>query len=137
MAGRLKARDEFISGLTMTIAFGALWIFLGSGFWVFPMVFAGVIPLVRGGFRYFSGRKLPEKRRRQLLEEKTVNVERAILSVAKEEKGRITPALVALNSNASLEDAQNALEEMVKHGYASMDVRDNGTVEYVFHEFLP
>ncbi|MBN1686863.1 MAG: hypothetical protein JW852_09430 [Spirochaetales bacterium] len=137
MAGHFKARDEFISGLTMTIAFGALWIFLGSGFWVFPMVFAGIIPLVRGGFRYFSHRKLPGKRNQELLEEKTVNIERAILSVAKAQKGRITPALVALNTNASLEDAQSALEDMVKHGYASMDVRDNGTVEYVFQEFLP
>ena len=137
MASRFKARDEFISGLTMTIAFSALWIFLGQGFWVFPMVFAGLIPLIRGGIRYFSERRLPEKRRQQLLEAKTENIERAILTVAQREKGRITPAIVALNTNASLEKAQEALEDMVKRGYASMDVRDNGTVEYVFPEFLP
>jgi hypothetical protein len=137
MAKWVKARDEFVSGLTMTAAFGALWIFLGSNFWIFPLVFAGVIPLVRGGFRYFSDRRLPEKRRRQMLESKTATIERAILTVAKSEKGRITPALVALNTDAGLEEAQKALEDMVKHGYASMDVRDTGTVEYVFPEFLP
>ncbi len=137
MAGRFRARDEFISGLTMTVAFGALWIFLGSAFWVFPMVFAGVIPLIRGGAKFFSERKIPERRRQQLLETKTANTERAILLVAKQEKGRITPALVALNTDTSLEDAQRTLEEMVKRGYAGMDVRDNGTVEYVFQEFLP
>lgn len=137
MAKRVRARDEFISGLTMTAAFGALWIFLGSTFWVFPMVFAGVIPLIRGGFRYFSDRRLPENRRRQIIESKTATIERAILTVAKTEKGRITPALVALNTDAGLEEAQKALEEMVKHGYASMDVKDTGTVEYIFPEFLP
>ena len=60
-----------------------------------------------------------------------------MIIVAKRENGRITPALVALSTDAGLEEAQKALEEMVKHGYAGMDVRDNGTVEYVFEEFLP
>jgi len=137
MAKHIKARDEFISGLTMTVAFGALWIALGSSFWIFPMVFAGVIPLIRGGFRFFTNRQLPEEGRQRLLESKSASIERSILSVAKSENGRITPALVALNTDTTLEDAQKALEEMVKRGYAGMDVRDNGTVEYVFQEFLP
>ncbi len=137
MAKRIRSRDEFISGLTMTIAFGALWIFLGSTFWAIPMVLAGVIPMIRGGAKFFSERRLPEKKRQQLLAAETVNIERSILSVAKSENGRVTPTLVALNTDTTLENAQKALEDMVRRGYATMDVRDNGTVEYVFPEFLP
>jgi len=36
-----------------------------------------------------------------------------------------------------MEEAQKALEDMVRRGYASMEVKESGTVEYVFPEFLP
>ena len=137
MASRFKARDEFISGLSMIAVFGALWIFVGGGFWIFPMVFAGILPCVRGGVRFFTDMRLRGERRRELPGRKEEGIERAILTTAKEEKGRVTPAMVALNTNVTLENAEKALEDMVRRGYASMDVRDSGTVEYVFPEFLP
>lgn len=68
--------------------------------------------------------------------QKEDNLERAILTAAKEAKGRVTPTIIALNTSVSLENAEKALEDMVRRGYASMDIRDNGTVEYVFSEFL-
>ena len=64
-------------------------------------------------------------------------LDRDILFVAKNEQGKVTPAIIALNTNISLEDASKALENMVKQGYATMEVRDSGTVEYVFPEFIP
>ena len=45
-------------------------------------------------------------------------------------------AIVALNTNVTLEKAEKALEDMGRRGYASMDVRDNGTVKYISPEFL-
>jgi hypothetical protein len=138
MASRFKARDEFISGLTMTIAFGTIWLIFGSNFWIFPMVFAGLIPCVRGGIRFFSSRSLSSRDPKKLIQQKnTGSLERQILSVAKTENGRVTPAVIALNSNVTLEEAEKTLEDMVKRGYASMEVRDSGTVEYVFPEFMP
>ena len=137
MASRFKARDEFISGLTMTIAFGTIWLIFGSNFWIFPMVFAGLIPCVRGGIRFFTGRSLSSGKPTKLIKNDTGSLERQILSVAKAENGRITPAVIALNSNVTLEEAEKTLEDMVKRGYASMEVRDSGTVEYVFPEFIP
>jgi hypothetical protein len=134
---RFKARDEFISGLSMIAVFSTLWIFFGGFFWVFPLLFAGVLPCIRGGVKFFTDAKLRGNSRIELLEPQEEGIERAILKTAKESMGRVTPAIVALNANATLENAEKALEDMVKHGYASMDVRDNGTVEYVFPEFLP
>ncbi len=136
MASRFKARDEFISGLSMIAVFGALWIFIGGVFWILPLVFAGVLPCIRGGVRFFTDLRLGSERRKLLPARKEEGIERAILTTAKEANGRITPAIVALNTNVTLENAEKALEDMVKRGYASMDIRDNGTVEYVFSEFL-
>ena len=136
MAPRFKSRDEFISGVTMTLVFAALWIFTGGKFWVFPMVFAGLVPAIRGSVRFFSAQRLPGKKRRELPKVDTDTIERAILSTARNEKGRVTPAIVALGANVSLEKAEKALEDMAKRGYTTMEVRDNGTVEYVFPEFL-
>ncbi len=120
----------------MTIAFGTIWLVFGANFWIFPMVFAGIIPCIRGGVRFFTGRSLPFRTQRQLPEKSSGSLERQILSVAKSENGKITPAVVALNSNVTLEQAEKTLEDMVKRGYASMEVRESGTVEYVFHEFM-
>jgi hypothetical protein len=136
MASRFRARDEFISGLTMTLAFGAVWIIFGSRFWIFPMIFAGIIPCVRGAIRFFTERSLPDKTRKQLQETSAGSIEREILSIAKRENGKVTPAIVALNSDISLDEAERALENMAKRGYATMDVSDSGTVEYLFPEFL-
>ena len=136
MASRFKARDEFISGLSMIAVFSALWFFVGGGFWIFPLVFAGVLPCIRGGVKFLTDLKLRNERQKMLPLRKEEGLERAILSAAKEANGRVTPTIIALNSNVSLQDAEKALEDMVKRGYAGMDVRDNGTVEYIFSEFL-
>ena len=133
---RIKARDEFISGLSMIAVFSVLWIFFGGFFWIFPLLFAGILPCIRGGVKYFTNERLRNDKREELPEPVEEGIERESLKTAKESKGRVTPAIVALNANATLENAEKALEEMVKRGYASMDVRDNGTVEYVFPEFL-
>lgn len=121
----------------MTLAFGAIWIFFGSNFWILPLVFAGLIPSIRGGVRLFTNRSLPRRKSRTLADNRTETLERLVLTAAKNERGRVTPAKVTLNSDISLEKAQQILEDLVKRGYAGMEVRDNGTVEYVFPEFMP
>ena len=121
----------------MTVAFGTIWIIFGSRFWIFPLVFAGLIPCIRGAVRFFSGRSLPSRGRRALPEKNSAILEREVLSVVRSEKGRVTPAIIALNTEVSLKKAENILEDMVKRSYASMEIRDNGTVEYVFSEFIP
>ena len=132
-----KGKEEMISGISMCLVFSTLWIVFGQNFWAFPLVFAGIIPAVRGTIRFLSTRKLAEEKHKEIEYAGNAAMERSILKTAREENGKVTPALVALHTDISIMDADNALQDMVKRGYASMDVNDNGTVVYVFQEFLP
>ena len=60
-----------------------------------------------------------------------------MLKTAKEEQGRITPGLVALKSELSIAEAQKILENMVQMGYALMNIKESGHIEYEFPEFVP
>ncbi len=64
-----------------------------------------------------------------------VRQEKEILRVAKTEHGRITPAVAALKSSCSIEEANQILDSIVEKGYAQMDVDDNGRIVYLFPEF--
>jgi len=48
----------------------------------------------------------------------------------------VTPALVVLGSELTIEEAERALDALARKGYASMRVSDDGRVEYEFAEFL-
>lgn len=63
--------------------------------------------------------------------------EKQVLQTAKAEKGLITPALVALKTDLTMERAEKILESMARKGYAEMRVSDSGRVEYEFPEFIP
>ena len=129
---RKKTSEASITtGIVLTIAFGAAWIATGGWFWVFPMVFAGVLPAVEG-FR----RLMVEKRSSgQSDVEKENYGEKQVLKTAKDEKGIVTPALVALKTSLSINQAEKILEKMAQMGYAVMHVRDNGRIDYEFPEF--
>ena len=99
------------------------------------MVCAGVMPLVSGlvGLprRLIRAREAaPPRQNRERL------AEQAILRAAQRDRGRVTPATVALASDLSMEEAEKRLTDMARKGYASLQVRDDGRVEYEFAEFL-
>jgi TM2 domain-containing membrane protein YozV len=62
--------------------------------------------------------------------------ERAILRVAKENKGVISPSDVALAGNMTLDEARKNLDAMVSKGYAEMRVRKSGTIVYTLPEMM-
>jgi predicted transcriptional regulator len=79
-----------------------------------------------------------EPRPRRLSErEKLAQSERSVLRIARTEAGRLTPSLVVVNSNMSLEEAEKTLESLVSKGHAVMLVQENGRIVYEFSEFLP
>lgn len=121
------------SGLVFTAAFGIAWYVTRQWFFVFPLVFAGLMPLVEGLRRLASDRSRPQ------LPNTTggTSPEKQILLVAKEQKGVVTPALIALKSDLSIQEAEKALEEMARRGYAQIRVTDSGRIEYEFPEFMP
>ncbi len=61
--------------------------------------------------------------------------EKQVLLVAQQENGKVTPALIALKSDLSLDRAEKILEKMVKLGHATMNILDADRIEYEFPEF--
>lgn len=72
-----------------------------------------------------SSKKDPEKK-----------LEDTILRLARKFQGNLTPLELAANSSLSLDEADKALENIVRKGYANMKVTDEGTIIYEFPGFL-
>jgi hypothetical protein len=61
--------------------------------------------------------------------------ERAILRIAKNNRGIITPGCVALETDISIDEAKRQLEALVSKGFAELRVRKTGTIVYIIPEF--
>lgn len=134
---RKSAEASLTSGIIFTIAFGIAWSVMGTGGWffIFPLLFVGVMPMVEGIRRLAAARYS----RPVVAESKKKSVassEKQILRAAKEENGIVTPALIALKTELSIQEAEKMLDDMARNGYTVMQVRDNGRIEYEFPEFM-
>ena len=133
-----KGRQEFFSGLSMTILFTLLYFLVFRVWWVFfPLIFAGIMPTVRGIFKMLDDRNKQRTFKNETAVENAHYPEKAILQAARDRQGKVTPALIALDSNLSIEEAEKALRYMASRGYASMEVTESGSIEYIFTDFLP
>ena len=63
-------------------------------------------------------------------------LEDTILKLARKFRGKLTPLELAANSSLSLDEADKALEDIVRKGYANIEVTDEGTIIYEFPGFL-
>ncbi|MDR1637968.1 MAG: hypothetical protein LBR93_11600 [Treponema sp.] len=64
------------------------------------------------------------------------SVERAILRLARENKGILTAGDLALRANIPLEEAKKALDTLVNKGFVELRVRRSGSMVYVLAEFM-
>jgi TM2 domain-containing membrane protein YozV/predicted transcriptional regulator len=64
------------------------------------------------------------------------SIERAILRLAKENKGILTAGELALRANIPLEEAKKALDTLVNKGFAELRVRRSGSLVYILAEFM-
>lgn len=133
--GRKSGGEEIIGGVTLVTVFGLLFLSTHQWFWLFPLCFAGLPALLRGVQRVYSQRALLRQRRAEAPRDAEAESTRQILRVAKENHGKVTPALITLNSALSLEEAERLLQSMTSKGYASMNVTDSGRIVYEFPEF--
>ena len=62
-------------------------------------------------------------------------VERAILKLAKSNRGVLTASETALAANISVEDAKRDLDAMVSKGFAELRVRQSGALVYIIPDF--
>jgi len=142
--GRKKSGLERVVGsLAFLAVLGLLWSFHlvpQTPLLVLGLIF-GVFPLVSGLRR--SVRDLEDRRQRRLealegrrtLEvERRDSLEKTVLQIAKDRRGVVTPALVVLHSDLQLAEAEKVLGDLASRGYAEMRIKDNGTIDYVFHD---
>ncbi len=134
---RNRLIQDFISGLSTSVIFGVLWLVTGSGVWLFIGLFAGILPTIGSGGKLLTEMGEGKKLAREAPELARVRQEKEILRAAKSENGRITPAVAALKSSCSIEEANQILDSIVERGYAQLDVDDNGRIVYLFPEFYP
>ena len=125
-----SAEASIISGAVFTVAFGIVWYTTKQWYWVFPTLFAGLLPAVKGLQRFISERANSNKEPDEAVAEKVV------LRLAKDQNGIITPAMIALSTELTIEQAEKMLEKLAGKGYASMQVTEDGRVQYEFPEFI-
>jgi hypothetical protein len=135
MARQRSGTAEFFSGLGATVLFGSLYLFLNSGIFIFVGVLAGVLPMIRGVSKMIDSR-VARNELKQVEGRTQENTERIVLSLARSQRGQLTPTIVAVNSGLTLEQAETQLRELVDKGYASLDVSEDGRLIYTFPEFL-
>ncbi len=87
------------------------------------------------GFRYREV-LMDERNRFPAARRPKESIEKTILRAAKKNRGRTTPAEIALASDLSMEQAQKYLEKLASKGYAEMRVKKSGVIVYVFPEFV-
>jgi hypothetical protein len=143
--GERKPVETFVGGAIATAIFftllrldvlpmgGFQWVF------VFPMVFAGILPMIRGLRGMARGRRGAVEAAPQTAveppQDARVENERTILRLAQQEGGTVTAALAALKTSLSLDKAGELLDDLARRGYAGMQVSDDGRVVYHFPEF--
>jgi hypothetical protein len=88
-------------------------------------VLLGVVPLVGGVVLYRRVRRAVARRVRE-------EREAAVLRVARDRQGVVSPVDVAADCGLSLEHAQEILDELHRRGFNEMDVSDTGVVVYRF-----
>ncbi|MDR2552576.1 MAG: TM2 domain-containing protein [Treponema sp.] len=89
-------------------------------------------PRARG---HHPWREVHDGEARVVREEKKESPEKAILRMAKTNRGVITPADLALETDMTMEDAKKNLDALVRKGFAELRVRTSGGLVYVIPEF--
>lgn len=128
-------KNEIPAGLIMTIGFGTVLIATQVWYFIFPLMFAGLIPLSVGLKRYFNRRK----NKKELKEPKTISktsMEKEILQLARSNNGRVTVLQAASDTSMSIDEAKDTLDNLVKHSHAQLQIEDSGLLVYEFYEFM-
>jgi len=133
--GHKTGGEQLIGGFTLVAVFGLLAFSSHQWLWLIPACCAGVPAILRGMNRIRAQRAFERQRRVEIPRAAEVEQTKQILRVAQSNNGKVTPAIVTLNSSVSLEEAERILQELSSKGYATMTVTDSGHIEYEFPEF--
>jgi len=105
--------------------------------WAVGSFFTALVPSI---VLLFLGKKkeklLKEASEERMAAKEDRRIEQAILSCAKQNKGYVKVSIVAMEANITMEEAQKELDELVKKGFARMDVEESGVLRYSFPDFM-
>lgn len=134
--GRQNPAGRMVSGLFVALGFVALGLLRPQDSWAFLVaIVAGALPFARGLRDFIGERASRPSLPRESTAEREAALERSILRIAQDREGVVTPAAVALDSGLGLDEAERALQGLVARNHATMEVRDDGCIEYLFAEF--
>jgi hypothetical protein len=145
MGRRKSGWERIVGGMVALVVFGFAFEFhiLPAAVTIILGLVLGLIPALGGVRNVIRVASELREEKRLALEERLAReqrsrdgLEKTILKIAQERHGVVTPALVVLASNLKLEEAEKALGDMAARGYAEMRVKDNGTIDYVFHDLM-
>lgn len=100
---------------------------IGPGIAAFFMV--GILPLVIGFW---------QRRKAKMLKIETEKANRitSLLRLAKSNNGTLSVSEVSLNLGISIDEAKDRLEEAVTKGVCRVEIDENGSLDYIFHDLL-
>jgi hypothetical protein len=132
---RKSGWEEFTGGLVFSFVFGFLWLNnTSSWFWLFPFAFAGLMPALQGLSRIISQRfqhRIPKQDKKEIERSR----EKEILKLASRNNGTLTAALVALETDLSVEESEQELQRLARLSQATVEVTEEGRITYEFPDF--
>lgn len=100
---------------------------LGPGFTAWLIV--GILPLTIG---YLKRKQIKIKQ----LEAQKVHRQTSLLRLAKAHQGTLSTSEVALSLGVSIDEAREILEEAVTKGICTLEIDDNGNLDYIFRDLI-
>ena len=100
---------------------------LGPGIAAFFLV--GILPLTIGFWQRRKAKKLK-------IEAEKANRITSLLRLAKSSNGVLSVSEVSLNLGISIDEAKERLEEAVTKGICRVEIDENGSLDYFFHDLI-
>jgi class 3 adenylate cyclase len=120
-------------GLVLGAGFGLGYFSFGVTWMLWPFLLVGVLPFVIGIGKWF--RTLYRRERQK--KERSVEIQKRLLDLAKHSLGRLTVVQAAGTGEMTLREAQEGLEQMARNGYVVQRRDNDGSVVYEFPGLLP
>jgi hypothetical protein len=143
MARPKSGLERVVAGLTSAaVIYGLFFFQVLTAPWALGLgIVFGALPVLTGLRRGATAIADRSHEQRKALEKRVEkegkrrdSLEKTVLKVARSRQGVVTPALVVLESDLKLEEAEAVLTDLAKRGYAELRVKDNGTLDYLFPE---
>lgn len=97
---------------------------------VFSYSFVGLF------YSFFRILKINKIEKQEKIVKQFRELDSAVLTLAKANKGYLTPSILSIKASVAIEEAKKILDAYVERGVAQIEVTDEGVFKYIFPEFL-